>query len=173
MDLRCVQPGRCSACRLPAARRFTRRRRRASQSFRLEGTVLISVNNRDKEEVIEPAKMLAEDGFSIVATGGTCDLLKEHGIPAKKVKKLYEGRPNIADIVRQTVRYSSMINTPVGKNHSAYDDSYLRKARDQGEGAIHDDGCRGKGVGRGDYRYEKRNGHGEVKSLPEDACRDL
>ncbi len=137
----------------------------ASQSkLPLEGTVLISVNNRDKEEVIEPAKMLAEDGFSIVATGGTCDLLKEHGIPAKKVKKLYEGRPNIADMITNG-EIQLIINTPVGKD-SAYDDSYLRKAAIKAKVPYMTTVAAAKASAEG-IRYEKRNGHGEVKSLQE------
>ena len=137
----------------------------ASQSkLPLEGTVLISVNNRDKEEVIEPAKMLAEDGFSIVATGGTCDLLKEHGIPVKKVKKLYEGRPNIADMIANG-EIQMIINTPVGKD-SAYDDSYLRKAAIKAKVPYMTTVAAAKASAEG-IRYEKRNGHGEVKSLQE------
>lgn len=137
----------------------------ASQSkLPLEGTVLISVNNRDKEEVIEPAKMLAEDGFSIVATGGTCELLKEHGIPVKKVKKLYEGRPNIADMITNG-EIQMIINTPVGKD-SAYDDSYLRKAAIKAKVPYMTTVAAAKASAEG-IRYEKRNGHGEVKSLQE------
>ena len=137
----------------------------ASQSkLPLEGTVLISVNNRDKEEVIEPAKMLAEDGFSIVATGGTCELLKEHGIPVKKVKKLYEGRPNIADMITNG-EIQMIINTPVGKD-SAYDDSYLRKAAIKAKVPYMTTVAAAKASAEG-IRYEKCNGHGEVKSLQE------
>ena len=92
----------------------------------LEGTVLISVNRKDKEEVVEIAKGFAEDGFRIVATGGTYDLITAAGIPASKVKKLYEGRPNVADMITNG-EIQLIVNSPVGKD-SVNDDSYLRKA---------------------------------------------
>ena len=92
----------------------------------LEGTVLISVNRKDKEEVAEIARGFAEDGFRIVATGGTYDLITAAGIPASKVKKLYEGRPNVADMITNG-EIQLIVNSPVGKD-SVNDDSYLRKA---------------------------------------------
>lgn len=92
----------------------------------LEGTVLISVNKKDKDEVVEIAGSLAKDGFEIVATDGTCDLITAAGIPAKKAKKLYEGRPNVGDMITNG-DFALIINSPIGKN-SVHDDSYLRKA---------------------------------------------
>ena len=92
----------------------------------LEGTVLISVNRKDKDEVVEIAQRFAEDGFKIVATEGTYDLISAAGVPATKVKKLYEGRPNIADMITNG-EIQLIVNSPVGKD-SVHDDSYLRKA---------------------------------------------
>ena len=92
----------------------------------LEGRVLISVNKKDKDEVVEVARSLAKDGFCISATGGTYDLITAAGIPAKKVKKLYEGRPNVGDMITNG-DFDLIINSPVGKD-SIHDDSYLRKA---------------------------------------------
>ena len=92
----------------------------------LEGTVLISVNRKDKEEVVEVARKFADNGFHIVATGTTCDLITGAGIPATKVKKLYEGRPNVLDMITNG-KIDLIINSPVGKD-SVHDDSYLRKA---------------------------------------------
>ena len=90
------------------------------------GTVLISVNTQDKPEVVEVAQAFHEDGFKILATGGTYDLITEAGIPAEKVKKLYEGRPNVVDrITNGDVQL--IVNSPIGKD-SIHDDSYLRKA---------------------------------------------
>ena len=91
-----------------------------------EGTVLISVNDKDKPEAVEVAKSLAEDGFKIVATGRTYEEIVAAGIPATKVKKMYEGRPNVYDMITNG-EISLIINTPVGKD-SVSDDSYLRKA---------------------------------------------
>ncbi|MCR5477197.1 MAG: carbamoyl-phosphate synthase large subunit [Lachnospiraceae bacterium] len=92
----------------------------------LSGTVLLSVNTQDKPEIVEVAKAFHEDGFEILATGGTYDLISAAGIPAEKVKKLYEGRPNIMDLIANG-KIQLIINSPIGKN-SVHDDSYLRKA---------------------------------------------
>ena len=92
----------------------------------LEGTVLISVNNKDKEEVVGVAKTFAEDGFRIVATAGTYDILSEAGIDAVKVNKMQEGRPNIYDMITNG-DIQLVINSPRDKD-DINDDSYLRKA---------------------------------------------
>ena len=92
----------------------------------LEGTVLISVNDKDKPEVADIARQFYEDGFKILGTGRTYDLIAEAGIPATKVKKLYEGRPNIKDMITNG-DIDLIVNTPVGKE-CVNDDSYLRKA---------------------------------------------
>ena len=69
---------------------FFKAQEAAQAKLPLEGTVLISVNDKDKSEVIEAVRSFANDGFRIVATGGTYDLIVAAGIPAVKVKKLYE-----------------------------------------------------------------------------------
>ena len=92
----------------------------------LEGTALISVNGKDKEEVVDVAKSLESDGFRILATGGTYDVLTAAGVHAECVKKLYEGRPNINDMITNG-DIDLIINSPIGKS-SVHDDSYLRKA---------------------------------------------
>ena len=91
-----------------------------------EGCVLISVNDRDKAELVEVAKGFDECGFSIMATGRTCDMIVEAGIPAQKVWKINEGRPNILDKITNG-KIQLIINTPIGKK-GAVDDSYIRKA---------------------------------------------
>ena len=92
----------------------------------LEGTVLISVNRKDKPEVVEVAKLFEEAGFKILATGKTYEIISEAGVKAELVNKLHEGRPNILDLVTNG-DIDLMINSPVGKD-SVHDDSYLRKA---------------------------------------------
>ena len=91
-----------------------------------EGAVLISVKNKDKEEMLDVAKSFAADGFKIYATGGTYDAITAAGIPAEKVLKLYEGRPNCYDLITNG-GVQLVINSPIGKS-SVHDDSYLRKA---------------------------------------------
>jgi len=96
----------------------------------LSGTVLISVNDRDKSEVVEVARSFAECGFKIVATGRTFDLIESNGIPAEKIFKLYQGRPNILDAIANG-QINIIINTPIDKK-SVHDDSYIRKAAIKG-----------------------------------------
>ena len=97
----------------------------------LEGTVLISVSDRDKPEVVQVARGFYEDGFKIIATGRTCDLIREAGIPAEKVKKVQEGHPNVYDAIANK-QVQLIINTPSGKE-SRFDDSYIRKAAVKGK----------------------------------------
>lgn len=92
----------------------------------LSGTVLISVNDRDKAEVTEVAKGFAELGFKILATGGTSELLKKNGVECKSIHKLQQGRPNVLDAITNG-EVDIVINSPVGKK-GADDDSYIRKA---------------------------------------------
>ncbi len=92
----------------------------------LSGKVLISVKDKDKEEVIGVAKKLEGVGFEIVATEGTYKYLSEAGVNVSMAKKLYEGRPNIQDMITNG-EISLIINSPIGKA-SVHDDSYLRKA---------------------------------------------
>jgi carbamoyl-phosphate synthase large subunit len=92
----------------------------------LEGTVLLSVCERDKPELVDIAKSFNELGFHIIATGRSYEMIKEAGIPCDKIFKLYEGRPNIADQIANG-EIQMIINTPAGKT-SVHDDSYIRKA---------------------------------------------
>lgn len=97
----------------------------AGTKLPLKGTVLISVNNKDKAEVCEIAKGFYDAGFKILATGDTARKIKEGGVTVKTVKKLFEGRPNILDMLTNG-EIDIVVNTPVGKE-SVNDDSYLRK----------------------------------------------
>lgn len=90
------------------------------------GTVLISVSDRDKSELVEVARGFIECGFKIIATGKTYDLIKENGIEAEKIFKLHQGRPNILDAITNK-EVDIVINTPNDKK-DAHDDSYIRKA---------------------------------------------
>ena len=91
-----------------------------------EGTVLLSVCDRDKPELVDIAKAFNDLGFKIIATGKSYEMIREAGIPAEKIFKIYEGRPNIADWIANG-DIQLIINTPAGKT-SIHDDSYIRKA---------------------------------------------
>ena len=130
----------------------------------LEGTVLISISNRDKDEVAEVAKSLHEDGFKLVATEGTCKLIKEAGIPVERVNKLYEGRPNIADMITNG-DIQLIVNTPAGKE-AVTDDSYLRKSAIKHKVPYITTLAAAKATAEG-IHYVKSHEESELKSLQE------
>ena len=84
-----------------------------------EGTVFISLSDKDKEAGVIAAKELKELGFNIVATAGTAEKLSQHGIPALTVRKHSEGTGALGEktIVEQMVsgQIDLVINTPVGR----------------------------------------------------------
>ncbi len=92
----------------------------------LEGTVLISVSDRDKPELVEVATAFVKAGFHIIASKHTCQMIRESGTEAEMVYKLQEGRPDMLDLITNG-KIDLIINTPVGRE-SHWDDSYLRKA---------------------------------------------
>jgi carbamoyl-phosphate synthase large subunit len=91
----------------------------------ISGTVLISVNDKDKPAALETAREFAKIGFNIKATAGTNKFLQENGIGCEEIKKVFEGRPNIVDGITNK-EINLVINTPSGKR-SKDDDSYIRK----------------------------------------------
>jgi carbamoyl-phosphate synthase large subunit len=105
---------------------FFKAQEAAHQLLPTEGTVLITVSNRDRPAVLEVAKEFDRLGFKIKATNGTHRFLAEHGIRSEQILKMHEGRPNIVDGIKNK-EIQLVINTPSGKL-SIYDDSYIRKA---------------------------------------------
>jgi carbamoyl-phosphate synthase large subunit len=92
----------------------------------LDGTVLITVAERDKIQVLEPAKLFYEMNFKIMATQGTHRFLAGHQIPSSPVTKRGHGHPDIVDEIKGG-KVQLVLNTPSGKE-SQEDDSYIRKA---------------------------------------------
>jgi len=105
---------------------FFKSQEAAGTRLPLKGNVLITVNDSDKEDVLDVAKRLAKRGFSLCATESTSKFLAGHGIANALIKKLYEGRPNIADAIKNK-EIQLIINTPAGRM-SKHDDSYIRIA---------------------------------------------
>ena len=130
----------------------------------LGGSVLISVNRKDKPEVAEVAKLFDEAGFKIYATGNTHEIITEAGIDATLVKKMQEGRPNILDMITNG-DFDLIINSPVGKD-SVHDDSYLRKAAIKAKIPYVTTIAAAKATAKG-ILYVQKHGNGEVKSLQE------
>lgn len=105
---------------------FFKSQEAAKQPLPLEGTVLVTVSNRDKEDILDAVRGFRDLGFKIRATGGTTRFLKENGVEAESILKVHQGRPNIVDAIMNG-EIQLVINTPAGKK-SEYDDSYIRKA---------------------------------------------
>ncbi len=105
---------------------FFKAQKATQLSLPIEGTVLITVADKDKPSALEPARLFGELGFNILATKGTHDFLQEHGIESETIRKLGYGRPHIVDAVKNG-EIHLIINTPSGKE-SKDDDSYIRKA---------------------------------------------
>ena len=79
----------------------------------VEGVVFVSVKDQDKQAMVKPVKRLVELGFKVVATGGTADFLRRHGIEAQRVNKVLEGRPHIVDLMKDG-RVQLVFNTVDG-----------------------------------------------------------
>ena len=130
----------------------------------LDGTVLISVSNRDKPEVVEVAQDFVRAGFKIIASKHTCELLRANNIEAEKINKLQEGRPNMLDLITNE-KIDIIVNTPSGKE-SKNDDSYLRKAAIKKKVPYVTTVAAAKAAVKGILTV-KEHGSSEVKSLQE------
>ena len=98
----------------------------AVSSLPTKGTVLITVAERDRSALVaDVAKRFAQLGFKITATAGTHRFLADHGIASEPILKRHEGRPSVADAIKNRA-IQLVINTPAGKL-SEHDDSYIRK----------------------------------------------
>ncbi len=86
----------------------------AGQTLPRSGKIFISVNDRDKEYLPEVAKMFAAQGFELIATRGTATLLQAEGLKVDTVLKVYEGRPNIVDLLKNN-EIALVVNTASGK----------------------------------------------------------
>ena len=92
---------------------FAKTQMAAKPSLPLEGSVFLSVKDSDKEKALIIAKGLSELGFSFYSTEGTAAFLQEHGIEAESVLRISEGRPNVADLIKNG-KIQLVINTPLG-----------------------------------------------------------
>ncbi len=98
----------------------------AGQVLPQGGKIFLSVNDRDKPFLPEVAAMFAKLGFQLLATQGTANVLREHGLEVEEVRKVYEGRPNIVDLLINH-EVDLVINTASGK-HTARDSKAIRRA---------------------------------------------
>jgi len=104
---------------------FAKAQLAAGVKLPLRGRAFISVRNHDKPAVVQIARDLKGLGFELVATRGTANFLRAHGIDADIVFKVNEGRPHVGDeIVNHKIQL--VINTPVGRE-SFFDDKLVRR----------------------------------------------
>jgi carbamoyl-phosphate synthase large subunit len=98
----------------------------AGHALPTEGTVFVSVANRDKRAIVFPARRLADMGFRILATNGTAGVLERAGIRVERVAKVSEGPDNVAELIRAGA-IDLVINTPFGRSPRG-DGSKIRTA---------------------------------------------
>ncbi len=96
-------------------RAFAKSQLGAGSKVPLEGVVFVSVKDQDKAAMVKPVKRLVDLGFTVVATGGTSDFLRKHGIMTQRVNKVLEGRPHIVDLMKDG-KVQLVFNTVDGAN---------------------------------------------------------
>ncbi len=131
------------------------------QSLPAEGTVLITVEDKDKGGILEVARAFAKIGFRIKASEGTHRFFADHGIASERILKMHEGRPNIVDAIKNG-EIQLVINTPAGRL-SKYDDSYIRKAAIKYKIPYITTTAAAVAAAKGIAAF--RQGHGRAKSL--------
>ncbi len=95
-------------------RAFAKAEIAAGERLPLNGTVFVSMNDRNKEAAVDVVKEFLDLGFSVMATEGTRKVLQEHGLNVDLVLKLHEGRPHILDAIKNH-NVQLIINTPSGE----------------------------------------------------------
>uniref|UniRef100_UPI0037C8A473 carbamoyl-phosphate synthase large subunit n=1 Tax=Mycolicibacterium sp. TaxID=2320850 RepID=UPI0037C8A473 len=112
---------------------FAKSQTAAYGSLPAEGTVFVSVANRDKRSLVFPVKRLADLGFRVLATEGTAEMLRRNGIPCGEVRKHYEEasgtdpRPSAVEVIRAG-EVDMVINTPYGNSGPRVDGYEIRSA---------------------------------------------
>ena len=112
---------------------FAKSQTAAYGSLPAEGTIFVSVANRDKRSLVFPVKRLADLGFRVLATEGTAEMLRRNGIPCEEVRKHFEepqpGRPEMSavDAIRAG-EIDMVINTPFGNSGPRIDGYEIRSA---------------------------------------------
>jgi carbamoyl-phosphate synthase large subunit len=142
-------------------RAFAKSQLGAGSKVPVEGVVFVSVKDQDKQAMIKPMKRLAELGFKVVATGGTSEFLRKHGVEAQRVNKVLEGRPHIVDLMKDG-KVQLVFNTVDGA--SALTDSFtLRRTALMHKIAYYTTVAGCKGLGRG---YCGTEGRGSRRGAP-------
>jgi carbamoyl-phosphate synthase large subunit len=109
------------------ARAFAKSQLGGGTKLPVEGCAFVSVKDADKAFAVEPVRILLEQGFRVIATGGTHAYLAERGLKVDLVKKVLEGRPNVVDAMKNG-EVQLVINTTEGKQSLADSFSLRRTA---------------------------------------------
>jgi carbamoyl-phosphate synthase large subunit len=112
---------------------FAKSQTAAYGSLPTQGTVFVSVANRDKRSLVFPVKRLADLGFRVLATEGTAEMLRRNGIPCQEVRKHFEppqpGRPEVSAVdAIKAGDVDMVINTPYGNSGPRIDGYEIRSA---------------------------------------------
>src|SRR5205085_7881120 len=105
---------------------FAKSQLAANSALPAEGTIFMSVADRDKYELVPIARSLAEMGYRLISTRGTAAILRDAGIAVEEIPKLQEGRPNVIDHMKNG-QVTLVINTPSGKG-ARTDEGKIRAA---------------------------------------------
>lgn len=93
----------------------------------LDGKLLVTIADQDKEEAMPLIKGFHQKGFSLAATSGTAERLRKNGIPVQEVGRINEGQTDVLDLIK-TGRVDMVINTPAKGNQSKRDGFKIRRA---------------------------------------------
>ncbi|MFB1297352.1 carbamoyl-phosphate synthase large subunit [Mycobacterium sp. pW049] len=112
---------------------FAKSQTAAYGSLPAQGTVFVSVANRDKRSLVFPVKRLADLGFKILATEGTAEMLRRNGIPCDEVRKHFEepspDRPALSAVdAIKAGQVDMVLNTPYGNSGPRIDGYEIRSA---------------------------------------------
>jgi carbamoyl-phosphate synthase large subunit len=112
---------------------FAKSQTAAYGSLPSQGTVFVSVANRDKRSLVFPVKRLADLNFRVLATAGTAEMLRRNGIPCVEVRKHFEeptpGRPSLSAVdAIKAGEVNMVINTPYGNSGPRIDGYEIRSA---------------------------------------------
>ncbi len=109
-------------------RAYAKAQRAAGMNLPREGTVLLSIRDEDKSRIVEVARTLIAEGFSIVATHGTARCLKDSEIPSEAVNKVPEGSPHTVDLIQQRKIDLVIATTRTGDPVAVRDSATMRRA---------------------------------------------
>jgi carbamoyl-phosphate synthase, large subunit len=99
----------------------------ADNKLPLEGTVFMSIRDKDKDDMLEVAREMSNAGLKLLGTKGTAEFMEKNGVSMDIVLKVHEGTPNVIDRVRKN-EVSLIINTPTEKTKARRDGSKIRRA---------------------------------------------